>query len=84
MNTQNSGVAPDLCNCLRTSGPFETMTDDCPVHDTKGGFTTPEALKAEALELGSTMAYAAAEYIESLHKLYAKALVEIAELRGSA
>jgi hypothetical protein len=44
-------------------------------------FTTPDKLKAEALELGSTMAYSAAEYIENLHRLHAKALVEIDRLR---
>lgn len=78
------------CICQKRSGPldFEALASDCPLHGseaeathTQPGFTTPEALKEEALRLGSPMVFEAAEYIETYHRLYAKALVELVELR---
>lgn len=36
-----------------------------------------ESLKKEALDLGSTLFYEAAEYIETLHRLHARALIRV-------
>lgn len=49
---------------------------------TQPDYETPEQLKAHALDIGSPMVYQAAEYIETYHALYAKALVQISRLRG--